>query len=515
MVELSPGQSRSVEWILRLAGGGSQHLRTILLVGPEGSGKRTLARTAASTLGLTFIEVPVNAAPRSVWMRLAGSQLEAERARQELKAPGSLGQAEPSCLYVSGVQHLDPALWSDIERVVSERRYFDLVGNTWQLSDDVWIVGGLTFPVHEPAIVPDHWLARAFDHQINIQLPTADADLRHVCVGILEELGHMAGLDSDATTMLRAACLDRRGLHTIRRWITEAARIASAAPISSAILRLVGLNDVRWLLSQAPYRGMIISATALGRWLAQFPDDIQPLALHLVRSMTQRYYVGSASFHGGLNTLIRKSNIPKGSRVSFCRWQSMGQSAPRLAHALKNQAGWRADVEIDLEHEARWPAGEIEWIIIADDFVGSGNRLSSISEGPRSRLDALLSRYPRAQVMILILVAYAHGLRRIRAMSRRERVRMLTYRVLGDEDRVFTEASTIIPNSHDRQALRQFCMEEATNGRLSGLPPQFWLGYRETGAIVVFFDTVPNNSLPILWADNGRWVPLFPVAGLP
>jgi hypothetical protein len=59
--------------------------------------------------------------------------------------------------------------------------------------------------------------------------------------------------------------------------------------------------------------------------------------------------------------------------------------------------------------------------------------------------------------------------------------------------------------------MKSFC---ETVGKDYGFHPKLWLGYEDSQALIVFPDTVPNNSLPILWHDQGRWKPLLPASGI-
>jgi hypothetical protein len=83
-----------------------------------------------------------------------------------------------------------------------------------------------------------------------------------------------------------------------------------------------------------------------------------------------------------------------------------------------------------------------------------------------------------------------------------------------DEDRCFVKGSRVFPDAALSDRVRQFCIQTAEK-HYPSLPPNMRLGHNQLGALAVFFDTVPNNSLPILWHDEGTWQPLFPASGLP
>ncbi len=44
------------------------------------------------------------------------------------------------------------------------------------------------------------------------------------------------------------------------------------------------------------------------------------------------------------------------------------------------------------------------------------------------------------------------------------------------------------------------------------LPKKFIYGFEQTGAFFAFYNSVPNNSLPVLWHDQGEWQALLPAS---
>jgi hypothetical protein len=42
------------------------------------------------------------------------------------------------------------------------------------------------------------------------------------------------------------------------------------------------------------------------------------------------------------------------------------------------------------------------------------------------------------------------------------------------------------------------------------MPQDHWLGYKGGGSLCVFHNTVPNNTLPLIWydKDGAGWAPL-------
>ena len=76
---------------------------------------------------------------------------------------------------------------------------------------------------------------------------------------------------------------------------------------------------------------------------------------------------------------------------------------------------------------------------------------------------------------------------------------------LGDEGKAFSENSPIFVDEAERERARS--LAEAKGVQLFRRNP---LGFRDTQATIVFYQSCPNNTLPILWSANGEWVPLFP-----
>jgi hypothetical protein len=151
---------------------------------------------------------------------------------------------------------------------------------------------------------------------------------------------------------------------------------------------------------------------------------------------------------------------------------------------------------------------------LVDDFVGSGMTLSSICE--RS-LPQLLAASPRSEVLVVVVVGFEVGLRAVMDKVRQwgDRVRLVPGRVLSDHDRCFTPESTILKTTEARDDMETACRIIAKENYPGLLRKGRHLGFAKVGSLVVFSDTVPNNSLPVLWHDSGSWKPLFPASGLP
>ena len=134
---------------------------------------------------------------------------------------------------------------------------------------------------------------------------------------------------------------------------------------------------------------------------------------------------------------------------------------------------------------------------------------------PGSTIEKLLATYPGVPIRLLIVAGFEFGLRQVQSalIPYRDRVELIASCLFKEEDRCFVQGSRIFSDPVQCDLVRAFCLEVAEQ-HYPRLPKSMRLGVGEIGALAVFFDTVPNNSLPILWHDEGTWLPLFPASGL-
>jgi hypothetical protein len=512
-------QSDVVEAHVRLGQASLGNPPSTFLYGPSGSGRRMAVQALAEQLRLELVEVNVGGAPHLVRQALFGLD-------SPSGSDGVLGGVESAdetiVLYLSGLESVDPTLHQELHRVVSAGKYVDGSGQTASVFPGAWIVGGLEVvgngrkSVH---VDQQHWLCTAFRHSFAVSVCDDPKSLWQIFVSTAEEFGR----EIDAGSRDEILALVRRapdGLRAVKRWVTNACvGSESGVPISHEELLAQVFSELAPCLSGLKYRGEEVTLTAFSAWADQFGSQ-KSYALMIVRAIAESYFIDAREFHQALDAIIKGFNIQPFSRVVFCKWQAEGKSAPRIAHTLRTQANWRVEGEsVDLSQEC--PGSELDAseeydLIIVDDFVGSGDTLGALFDGEDAPVARLLRALPRARLRVGVIAGFIGALQRVMELGSEfgDRVHIVPARVLDEADRCFTEESRICVGSNEQEELKSFCLG-AAKSYFPGLRSKHRLGFNGVGALVVFGDTVPNNSLPILWHDTDKWRPLFPASGLP
>ena len=492
-----------------------------LVYGPPGSGKRTTVHALADALTFDFLQVNVGDTPSCVRQRLFGTRAEAERASDLLRGPGECGTDEAAILYLFGLDNLDQSLHQEIHRLITSRKYVDALGREWRLSDWTWPIAAIDTTDTAPSVVDlVHWICTGFEHQVRIDVCEDEESFHAVCEYIAGEFG-CTFESKDDTPILSDIRRTPDGLHALRRWITSASVLETGSKVIQVnMVRKEMLKDIHTILGHLRYRQQVLSPLNFEAWAAQFGKK-KSLAFHILRCISSRYYIGGSQYFRAIDHIIERSGIPAQSSVTFCKWQGEGRSAPRIAHEMKNHAQWRIadDREVDLRKTPPLCVGldprDAHILIIADDFSGSGQTLVKLFDGPKAPASCLLDTLPRARLFIGVIAGYRKAFQSVitRTAKYGDRVKIVPYTVFDEEDKCFTDCSRIFPDSGEREDFKRFCIDVALR-HFRGLRGQHRIGYGGVGSLVVFADTVPNNTLPIVWYDKSGWRPLFPASGL-
>jgi len=261
-------------------------------------------------------------------------------------------------------------------------------------------------------------------------------------------------------------------------------------------------------------------------WLRQFDDDNRiEIAFLLLKRLTEKGYISDGAREYSISKLVDavnarrleigsgKWNVMRGRKDNLCisYVDSELKSGASLARELMKQMN--PGKAGDAKEVSNWLKSRLDsdpLLVLVDDFSGTG---STISKGIRNwkaelrdsaaALEKLLSQ---GRVMLAVLYAFGGALDELHKLD--SRIRIFCANTLGPEVLAFDPDANIFESSDEIRFAHEVMMQIGRE-----LTPQNPLGYGDQAGLVVFHNTVPNNTLPIFWS-NGRvnelsWKPLF------
>lgn len=155
--------------------------------------------------------------------------------------------------------------------------------------------------------------------------------------------------------------------------------------------------------------------------------------------------------------------------------------------------------------------GPVAAVIIMDDIAATGTSLSeNVSDFVSKCSDQLQSTLVRVITLVATEAAQSKILRKFQKQENID-IDFRTCEILPKEAFAFPEDTDVWDTDENRERAIALCTDIGSKIYSKKTP----LGYGNTGLLVVFPTTVPNNSLPILhsYARTGSsqpWTPLFP-----
>ena len=272
------------------------------------------------------------------------------------------------------------------------------------------------------------------------------------------------------------------------------------------------------------YRGRQITDVTLKAWLDQFDTtEERRLIFELLKNL--RFYSGGLIreklriAHGFVRSelaargMVRRAaqdgarKVTDNILISF--YGGEGKRGQRYAklyadenniyhHRIATPGRLRRKLE-DLE--------DVAGIVFVDDFIGTGRTAAESLKEALPRISDLVEQ-SEIDVFVVSLSGFSGGAERVRKTlsSVVHSLRVSIGDPLDDSDKCFSEQSALLPDPTTRARTKEIV--ESYGRRILRKHP---LGYGDCQALVVFEDTCPNNSLPILWAlgPDNSWRPLF------
>ena len=148
---------------------------------------------------------------------------------------------------------------------------------------------------------------------------------------------------------------------------------------------------------------------------------------------------------------------------------------------------------------------ELNALVFIDDFIGSGKTiLENINELSNNYKSIIQDK--NLIVIIGVITGFQEGKFTIeRAVEDIGfPIKIVILDPLDKSDKAFSNESLVFNNPIEREKAKKVCYDIGLT-----LEKKHPVGFDDCQAVVVFPNTCPNNSLPILWKKTKTWNPIF------
>lgn len=304
----------------------------------------------------------------------------------------------------------------------------------------------------------------------------------------------------------------------------ETTRIA--APPDEAAFPIAE-DDMLVVAQRLIYCGRQKDVAEIRTWLRQFDDDGRiEIAFSLLKRLSERGFINEGLRAHGLQKLEEmvkaKRQMVGGKSWTIVRGRSDNLCLGYVDSDHKSGGSTARELQKMLRPGKIGPAIELEgWmkshqtadamVVIVDDFAGTGETLTKGIQKFKSKIaDDLWQTYTAEhRICLYVMFAFPEALEAVRKAF--PHLEVVAATVLGDELRGCEEAAEIFPDEAERRFAEDVLQQIGRE-----LTPSAPLGFGNMGALVVFHNGAPNNTLPIFWSAGNvgerPWKPLFPRA---
>lgn len=263
------------------------------------------------------------------------------------------------------------------------------------------------------------------------------------------------------------------------------------------------------------FRGRPVTSDEVRSWLNQF-ESVHQQRLMFGVLQAVRFYDATLiraklrEAHGivrrGLRHRMEAGKL-KRDEIVVSYLGGVGKSGARYARLYADENGIYAGCVTEAsELLAAISAESAQALVLVDDMLGSGDQAREFL----TRLDAQVGAVIRRRNLKLVLVVLAgfdEAQMRVEQLAHDLELPLDVHVCdpLGDSARCFSEQSTAFEDEAAREEARGIA--ESYGRRLQRKSP---LGYKDVQATIVFDESCPNGTLPILWDVKNGWRALFP-----
>lgn len=263
------------------------------------------------------------------------------------------------------------------------------------------------------------------------------------------------------------------------------------------------------------YRGQAITDDKVRAWLNQFGENSKQRLMFKILQKVRFYQEHPIRIKMKLcervvnQGLVRKYVEGQKKRsdilISYLDYPGKSGSYYAKIYADENEIYYKNVIERGSICKEITENKEIQALVFIDDFIGTGNSACEYFEKLANECAEILKK---RDLKIFFLVVC--GFREAQEIVEEKLIELsLDVKIhicdpLDESAKVFSEKSTIFSNSNERDEAKVVAYEYGIK-----LVKNNPLGYGGCQSAVIFPDTCPNNSLPILWSDSNNWIPLF------